>query len=98
MCFKMQNEYEKEKRMAVEYWKSQDREVEKKKLIDFQIWAADQLDVIRERLKGPWKLCLVAWMPGQTETEIVLIQEGRDLQEAIDVLERSKARAPGPAV
>ena len=69
-----------------------------KKLLDFQIFAADQLDVIRQGLKGPWKMCLVAWMPGQTETEIVLIEEGRDLQEAVEVLERCKARAAGPTV
>jgi hypothetical protein len=69
-----------------------------KKLLDFQIFAADQLDVIRKGLKGPWKMCLVAWMPGQPETEIVLIQEGRDLQEAVETLERCKAREAGPAV
>lgn len=69
-----------------------------KKLLDFQIFAADQLDVIRKGLKGPWKMCLVAWMPGEHEKEIVLIQEGRDLQEAVEVLERSKSREPGPSV
>jgi len=69
-----------------------------KKLLDFQIFAADQLEVIRRGLKMQCKICLVIWTPEQPEMDIVLIQEGRDPQEAVEVLERSKKREPGPAV
>ncbi len=64
------------------------------KIARFRKMAEEQLNVINAGLTEGMKVCLVVWKPGFPETEMSLVQDGADLQGAIEVLERSKVREP----
>src|SRR5277367_5418111 len=61
-------------------------------LLNFRSMAEEHLAAILDGVVLGVKVCLVVWFPGNEQGETVLVQSREDLQEAIEVLKRSKFR------